>query len=230
LFVSTQSPTHFEWLLLFCKALLSSVVCTCRFIPKIIVNSLFFSNAYGIREDKRIIILTLTIRLNNFYFLYQYYLPLIILLYIKFVVFNIIVFCEKNKKIERHLYSYFLNFNHHLDCLAAFLIKLYGLYKISYPKNSLRMKHYLNFIFLIIHLVLVQSEDPDLNNFYRKLLTMTTTNNRWNFRSTSSFITKNKLYPQTFGEQFYSKMQISTSTIAIYYRREECLDYRGNIF
>jgi len=86
------------------------------------------------------------------------------------------------------------------------------------------MRHYSNFIFLLVQLLLVQSDDRDSNYFYRKLLTTT---NRSKFLPISSFLTNDRpavLYPHTFYESYYSKTETTTPITAIHIPRS--FDYR----
>jgi hypothetical protein len=77
------------------------------------------------------------------------------------------------------------------------------------------MKYYLNFIFFLIQLLLVESDKLDSNNFYQKLL-MTT--NQRKLLSISMFPkTKPPVkYPRELYAQFYPKRQTSTSIIPVY--------------
>ncbi len=71
------------------------------------------------------------------------------------------------------------------------------------------MRYYSNFIFIVVQLLVVQSDDSNSDYFYQKLLTK---KNRPKFRPTSSFSTKERLlalYPHAFYKQFYSKTQAS---------------------
>jgi len=97
------------------------------------------------------------------------------------------------------------------------MTRQHDLYLSSYSQNSLIMRYYLNFIFLSINLLLVQSDDLDSNYFYKNLLMTTTYQSK--FLSTSSLPIKGKspiLYRHGFYEQSYSKIQITTSSTLLY--------------
>jgi hypothetical protein len=79
------------------------------------------------------------------------------------------------------------------------------------------MRYYLNFIFLSINLLLVQSDDLDSNYFYQNLLMTTTYQSK--FLSTSSLPTKDNspmLYRHGFDDQSYSKIRATTSSTVLY--------------
>jgi hypothetical protein len=94
------------------------------------------------------------------------------------------------------------------------------------------MKYFSNFIFLLIQLLLVQSDDSISRYFYRKLLTTT---NRPTFLSTFSPVpTKDRLsvlYSHALSKPFYSKSQTTisiTSMHTLYHsRRRSIYDTKG---
>ena len=82
------------------------------------------------------------------------------------------------------------------------------------------MRQYFKFIFLLVQLLFVQSEDLNFKCFYRKLLETT---NRSKFLSNSSSLsTKVRLpvmYSYTSYEQLYSRIQTATAAIDLYFVR-----------
>jgi hypothetical protein len=118
------------------------------------------------------------------------------------------------KKIEAHIYIFFLDLHYRTDDLTAFLIKLHGLNLISY---SLIMCQYPHFIFIFIQLLIVRSEDSNLNSFFHRKLFTTT--NRPKFVSASSFPTNDRplgLHSHVFYDPFYSKTQTTKPITAEY--------------